>query len=306
MGAVSKETLNRVTSKLAGTRAEGIHVRNIHLQLYTHTHRCVLQFSVLSTMTRGRTMFSRAARRVAMEVPKLHRANRVTRNPSDDPRCICPYCKKILNSVVGRNRHIVLRPHCRAAHLGFVNCRKRRKRKRKVRPDEPSSGSTGNEPLEKRIRRDEERSPVAGPSRLPIPNPNPASSNQDGVRRASSNSHCGGGVFVEQFPIDNAGVPIGTRRRNEGDLGKYLRSCGLLGDQDGFRTAEILMTTGLTGRGRTTHLKGPMVSIWDMLSAHANKLHSIKERGCGGITTHFYGISISYLEVQSGLQPTFM
>ncbi|KAG8729126.1 hypothetical protein FRC10_004270 [Ceratobasidium sp. 414] len=105
---------------------------------------------------------------------------------------------------------------------------------------------------------DEDEPPVAGPSRLPNRRPEPIPSMGNGAGSGGGNRCMVNGLFVEDFPISTAGAPLGTRLMTEEDLREYLESCGRLGDPDLLETAEILLTTGLTGRGRTRHLKGPM------------------------------------------------
>ncbi|KAG8700652.1 hypothetical protein FRC08_004579 [Ceratobasidium sp. 394] len=172
-----------------------------------------------------------------------------------EARLTCPYCRKRLRTSCGRDRHISTRPACRVRHLLYLRRAEqqpKRKRRREQGTDTPESES----PPTKRPRVDENTAPVAGPSTLPLPNPSlpdscPSDSRPRDLREASN------GTFIEDFPISTAGVPIG-RRKDEKNLAEYLKSCGWLGDPELFRTAEILLTTGLNGEGRTTHLKGPM------------------------------------------------
>ncbi|KAG8777441.1 hypothetical protein FRC12_000371 [Ceratobasidium sp. 428] len=118
----------------------------------------------------------------------------------------------------------------------------------------------GNDPPAKRPRVEEETQPVAGPSRLPLPDPQPPISAPDS--QSSNLRPAGDGSFVEAFPSSTAGAPISPNRRGEKNLASHLEACGRLGDRDLFETAEILMTTGLNGAGRTKHLKGPMYRQW--------------------------------------------
>lgn len=212
-------------------------------------------------------MYARAARRAAMMPPKLSRANGVHPPYSVDARFTCPYCGRRLASEPGRNRHIALRPYCHARHTQLVSGKKRR-RKRKQRPSEAVTDSAGSAPLLKRPRSDNDSPSIAGPSKPPFPSTTPADPMDKGSDLADDDNdmYPSDGTFVERFPISTAGAPIGTARRNETGLQEYLHSCGALGDRDLFTTAEILMTTGLTGRGRTEHLKGPMVSTLDRIN----------------------------------------
>jgi hypothetical protein len=120
------------------------------------------------------------------------------------------------------------------------------------------------QPPTKQLRFDENAPPVAGPSQHPntihiskitsVPNPS-SSIHAKGIADGYDKT----GVYVERFPGGAAGTPISTKYRSEEDLQAYLESCGPLGDRELFETAEILMTTGLTGAARTTHLQGPVV-----------------------------------------------
>ncbi|KAG8762506.1 hypothetical protein FRC12_008982 [Ceratobasidium sp. 428] len=204
-------------------------------------------------MGRGGTMYARAARRAAMLPAKLSRANGTDPHPTDYAREVCPYCSAHLKSEAGRNRHIALTRYCLARHK-YETGPDHQKRRREPDDDSPDWEEAPSPP--KRARFADDIQPVAGPSRLPDPDTNPtASPPKYNVR----NTECpNGGPFVERFPVSGAGAPIGTRRKGETDLPGYLRSCGRLGNRDLFETAEILMTTGLTGAARTKHLKGPM------------------------------------------------
>ncbi|KAG9124668.1 hypothetical protein FRC07_010699 [Ceratobasidium sp. 392] len=195
-------------------------------------------------------MYAPAARREAMALPLLSEAK--TRGFSVDDRLTCPYCRKRLPTPTGRDRHIILRPYCRARHERFVSSERERKRKEKSKDNVPVSGPTESEPPTEPSRTEDP--PVAGPSRLPVTEHRPVGSDmEEGTIRSA-----GDGSWVEDFPIKTAGAVIGTRRRSEQDLQEYMESCGRLGDPELFETAKILMTTGLSGRGRTMHLKGPM------------------------------------------------
>ncbi|KAG8773758.1 hypothetical protein FRC12_002328 [Ceratobasidium sp. 428] len=117
-----------------------------------------------------------------------------------------------------------------------------------------------DEPPTKRPRVDEETPPVAGPSRLPPPDSQPPIPIPDS--QPSNPTQASDGSFVEAFPSSTAGAPISPNRKGEKKLTEHLESCGRLGDRDLFETAEILMTTGLNGAGRTKHMKGPMYKQW--------------------------------------------
>ncbi|KAG9123430.1 hypothetical protein FRC07_014952, partial [Ceratobasidium sp. 392] len=230
-------------------------------------------------MARGGTMYQRTARRLGMTPPKLSRANGTDPNPSDETRRTCPYCGKLLDTEIGRDRHIILRTYCRARHKYVISGKKRRKRGRKSGTSTPSPEGTDSEPPTKRMRTDEDEQLVAGPSTLPmqtdddeqlvagpstLPMPGPGFTVPIlKLADLGTGDACAAtGIFVERFPIDTAGAPISTQRRDEQGLPKYLESCGRLGDRDLFETAEILMTTGLTGQARNRHLRGPVYKKW--------------------------------------------
>ncbi|KAG8705437.1 hypothetical protein FRC08_001673 [Ceratobasidium sp. 394] len=78
------------------------------------------------------------------------------------------------------------------------------------------------------------------------------------------------GGFVERFPDLRAGAPINNRVARVPDMDVYLAAAGNLADPFHFATAELLMTTGLTGMARDEHLKSHMVSnsIKNCYTAH--------------------------------------
>ncbi|KAG9125113.1 hypothetical protein FRC07_008932, partial [Ceratobasidium sp. 392] len=195
-------------------------------------------------------MYARAARREAKALPLLAEAK--TRGFFIDDRLTGPYCRKRLRTPTGRNRHIILRPYCRARHERFVSSEKERKQKQKLSEEIPVSGPTKNKPATKPSQTKD--IPVAGPSHLPVSEHCPVGllMEEDTIQSA------GDGSWVEEFPIKMAGAAIGSQRRTEQDLQEYMELCRRLRDPELFETAKILMTTGLSGRGRTIHLKGPM------------------------------------------------
>ncbi|QRV76908.1 Zn-finger protein [Ceratobasidium sp. AG-Ba] len=128
--------------------------------------------------------------------------------------------------------------------------------RKRQRPDEdvPETDPAEAEPATKRACIEEDTPPVAGPSNLPV-GVTPVKQRAYPANRTRSEPN---GPFIEMFPISSAGAPIGGQRIGTENLREYLQSCGRLGEPDLFRTAEILMTTGLTGAGRTEHLQGPI------------------------------------------------
>jgi hypothetical protein len=195
-------------------------------------------------------MYARASRRAAMLLPKIPWLDDPENPPSDQARRTCPFCGKELKTVAGRAIHITLFGICRSRRIeAFKQKDKRRhKRKKRRRSDSPTSERIAGEPQTKRLRMEDEAT-AAGPSRSPIPDPS-----LPRLREA------GDGTYIEDYPFSTAGAPIGSARRKDRDLAGHLRSCGRMGDPELFEAAEILMTTGLTGRGRAKHLKGPSVS----------------------------------------------
>ncbi|KAG8691599.1 hypothetical protein FRC09_011584, partial [Ceratobasidium sp. 395] len=186
---------------------------------------------------------------------KLSQANGTDPHPTEYAREVCPYCSAHLGSEAGRNRHIALTRYCLARHK-YETEDDHQKRRREPDDDLPEWDEAPSP--SKRVRFADDIPPVAGPSRLPDPDPSP-SSLPAGGSSSRNNRRTDGGPFVERFPVSGAGASIGTKCKGEMDLPEYLRSCGRLGNRDLFETAEILMTTGLTGAARTKHLKGPMV-----------------------------------------------
>ncbi|GAB1521087.1 hypothetical protein RhiTH_004178 [Rhizoctonia solani] len=110
--------------------------------------------------------------------------------------------------------------------------------------------------------------PIAGlsqhPNALPYPGPDhtPDSNSDPVLAGGAVNGYTKDGVFVEQFPVRTAGMAMSTRQTGKEDLRTYLDACGELGDWDLFETAEVMMTTGLTGQGRTRQLKAPAYWEW--------------------------------------------
>ncbi|KAG8728335.1 hypothetical protein FRC10_005061, partial [Ceratobasidium sp. 414] len=66
------------------------------------------------------------------------------------------------------------------------------------------------------------------------------------------------GVFVEYFPDSRAGAPINDKVTYAPDINDYMAAAGNLSNPTHFATAELLLTTGLTAAGRTTHLQSHM------------------------------------------------
>ncbi|QRV89359.1 Zn-finger protein [Ceratobasidium sp. AG-Ba] len=204
-------------------------------------------------MRHGRSMYARAARRAAILLPGTCRLRQTDQPDSATTGFTCPYCGRRFDTPGGRGRHVNLDVTCRFRHDLTTNGQNVRKRQRSDE-DVPNIDPAEAEPTAKQACIEEEAPLVAGPSNLPV--------GATPVNRRAYPSHkakCeSSGLFVETFPISTAGAPIGDQRIGKEDLQAYLQLCGRLGDPDLFRTAEILMTTGLTGAGRTEHLQGLM------------------------------------------------
>ncbi|KAG9088083.1 hypothetical protein FRC06_002242 [Ceratobasidium sp. 370] len=209
-------------------------------------------------MARGMSMHVRAGRQAADSPNSIH------------AQLYCPYCHRHFKTAVGCGQHVTLCHTCNARHKRFVDGKNERKWKQKAGADAPVTAQSEGEPPMKRPHTDENTPPttgsltlpppIAGPSTLP-PIAGPPTSPLRGDGLADPDPHVvdrGDGVFVEGFPVSTAGIPIGTRQMSEKEVEEYLKSCRQLGEPDLLETAEILMMTGLTGRGRTMHLKGPM------------------------------------------------
>lgn len=229
-------------------------------------------------------MFARAARRVAILLPGTCRLHQIDRVDSAATGFTCPYCGRTFGTTTGRDRHVNLDLGCRPRHDYATSGQSTRKRQR-TDEDTPYGNPPEPEPPTKRVCIEEESPPVAGPSHIPV--------GVTPVRRRGYPTNGGmmecNGLCIEEFPINTAGAPIGTKLVGEDDLrGEYLQSCGRLGDRGLFRTAEILMTTGLTGIGRSIHLQGPIVSVQANCRYAVLTENSIRKRGrrrkgqCGG------------------------
>ncbi|QRV95080.1 Zn-finger protein [Ceratobasidium sp. AG-Ba] len=225
-------------------------------------------------MVRGGTMYARAARRAAMRAPMLSQANGT--HPSDVSRVTCPYCGKEFPTSVGRDFHLSFQQVCRALHEQRVKGKAGQKRQREYEEDSPMTKLMDRQPPTKQVRFDETAVATAGPSRhcdaladpdvTPIPDPISTSATAPNATSSAPRKVARGytrdGIYVEPYPISTAGAPISTNLKSESDLREYLKSCGTLGDRDLFETAQIMMTTGLNGRGRTRHLNAPAYKYW--------------------------------------------
>ncbi|KAG8727958.1 hypothetical protein FRC10_005441, partial [Ceratobasidium sp. 414] len=62
-------------------------------------------------------------------------------------------------------------------------------------------------------------------------------------------------AFVEHFPDPRAGTPINDKTTPTPNLNEYIAAAGNLGIPRHLDTTELLLTTGLTARGRDEHLQ---------------------------------------------------
>ncbi|KAG8773834.1 hypothetical protein FRC12_002290 [Ceratobasidium sp. 428] len=152
----------------------------------------------------------------------------------------CPYCHHPFDDDTIRNRHIMAKPECRARHMHFRESGReaRRDQLRKIpgpssRPHPMASGSGVDGPIDTN----------GTPLRYNDP------------RRWTDNGRTCQKPFVERFPVATAGSPISEERACLRDLTTYLESCGKLASQECMEAAELLMTTGLSGKARTRHLQ---------------------------------------------------
>ncbi|KAG8792731.1 hypothetical protein FRC12_005024 [Ceratobasidium sp. 428] len=90
----------------------------------------------------------------------------------------------------------------------------------------------------------------------PVPSPNSSSNPSTCVDREKPCSYTKDGIYIDPFPVRTAGAPISTKyRNNNANLWEYLTPCGAFEDCELFETAEVMMTTGLSGKARTWHLR---------------------------------------------------
>ncbi|KAG8783414.1 hypothetical protein FRC12_019746 [Ceratobasidium sp. 428] len=228
-------------------------------------------------MARGGTMYARAERRAAMRAPRLSEANGA--EPSDVSRRTCRYCGKEFKSQEARDCHITVQRFCHAKHEDWISGRAGQKRRREYEANSLEEHVMDSPPPAKQVRLDASAQPVAGPSRHPdaiadpTPAPDPASAtapdpypDPDPTARVDGEKPRGytkDGVYIEPFTVRTAGAPISNKRKtDETDLRNYLASCGALGDPELFETAQVMMTTGLSGKARSRHLKSPAYRAW--------------------------------------------
>jgi hypothetical protein len=187
----------------------------------------------------------------------------------EDERTVCPYCRHEMKSSINRSRHIMLRPECRQRHMNELKARRERERERAYKTAGPSKPRPPPE------------ASGAGPSTQPHTNSGPR---YNDPRRWGDDGRTCREPYVEHFPFRDAGKPISRTRTYPQNLGAYLASCGNLANRDWFETAEVLMTTGLSGKARTRHLQTPVVSRYpSRMRDNANRTQLIVQEGCGAV-----------------------
>ncbi|KAG8767417.1 hypothetical protein FRC12_006265 [Ceratobasidium sp. 428] len=180
------------------------------------------------------------------------------------PDLICPYCDREYSTTPERNRHIMAKPECRAQHLGEVPTTRRAQR------------------AAQRARQESEYK-IAGPSNRPHPSQAGAEStlNRAGgtehryndPRQWTDNGRTCRQPFVEHFPISTVGQPISDEETYQPSLKSYMKACGNLADPRNMEAAELLMTTGLSGKARTRHLQS---------SFYRHSCHDYRQCACKG------------------------
>jgi hypothetical protein len=68
------------------------------------------------------------------------------------------------------------------------------------------------------------------------------------------------GLYAEDFPDLLAGSPVSSTHACPPNLAEYMRTCGPMVNPDHFKTAELLMTSGLSNTDKDRHLKSKKVS----------------------------------------------
>lgn len=167
------------------------------------------------------------------------------RHPCSDSGTKCPYCGTVLESMVGRSRHVMMKPRCREQHLDELRKERRRECERAYQVAGPSSQPAGR----------------ANTGASPGASAGSRGRQTNNRRQRSDHGRTCADPFIEAFPIATAGQPISPHRTQPMNVSSYLASCRNLANPEYFETAELLMTTGLSGKARTRHLKSTIVSL---------------------------------------------
>lgn len=222
----------------------------------------------------------RAAPRPTQPALSVKQTGLFTHQDSSTPFA-CPYCAKNFWTLSGQARHIG-QTECRAkeaAKLATAALKRRLEEsfesdaqatKRRVRFVEGDVTSIVRIIVEAQPIASETVSPTHAEPTIesapleptPQPTPNPPDNNQPPP--TTSRQHLvtpdGGHTYIESFPNPLAGSPINDYVAPPVDLHAYIYSTGCLSDPDHFDTLELLMTNGLTNKGRDRFLKSRLVS----------------------------------------------
>jgi hypothetical protein len=166
----------------------------------------------------------------------------------------CPYCQVQTESSIGCARHIMLTRECRERRLKDVKAERRRRLELAYATAGPSSRPAG--PTRQITPRARAQTPRA---RAQTPRAREKSPDITGPQWSDYGRTCGEPV-VEHCPISTAGAPISEERTYPEDLSVHMARCGNMANLGYFEGAELLMTTGLNGKGRQAHLQSSFVS----------------------------------------------
>ncbi|QRV93061.1 Zn-finger protein [Ceratobasidium sp. AG-Ba] len=250
-------------------------------------------------MGRKSSVYARASRRAALLLHRLSPVRGRVLTAHAPPAFTCPYCSRTLTTSIGRKRHIILQPYCRARRLrelhGHINKHLQKKRRKEQNSPSENTIATNATPITTDITTPQTNQPpteaVHSPGNAPLsiplakrpccdlvgecddlPSPKRIRTEYDAPResrlmpdqpthapKASTSRTSSGSVTVDFFPIPTAGAPVSDQKRrstfSREDIRDYLASCGPMGEPERFEVAELLMTTGLTGKNRTRYLK---------------------------------------------------
>ncbi|KAG8732559.1 hypothetical protein FRC10_000849 [Ceratobasidium sp. 414] len=195
----------------------------------------------------------RAPRKIISEGPYLR--DSIHRFRGQFP---CFYCPRALHSEPARIRHILLSERCRRADeshgLSFVVGDPRL-----VAAHEPEPKPHDGLPP-KSLRKVPAKSDGKLPPGQP-PDPNPAEPHQPtspfslGDQSPHLKYDASQQVYIEQFLDPRAGAPINDEVVDPLNLDAYMARVGNLGKPHYFDSADLLLTTGLTNKGRDAHLQ---------------------------------------------------
>ncbi|KAG8724348.1 hypothetical protein FRC09_019797 [Ceratobasidium sp. 395] len=156
-----------------------------------------------------------------------------------ESRYPCPYCDHPFEDHTKRDRHIMMKPECRAPFLANTEAGRKARREREFKIPGPSS----------------KPHPLASGSGTSAIDDNGKPLRYNDPRQWSDNGRTCHMPYVERFPSGTAGSPISEDVVCARNLASYLESCGPLSNLQNMEAAELMLTTGLSGRARTRHLK---------------------------------------------------